>query len=521
MIDFTGKLKKTINNVSRWDFYSLCIISFILVLQTINWKNFPMFLDCYYHLSVMRGFADAGGWVGVSFWEFAPFGRPHLYPPLYHLLGLSLLKAGLTPIVIARLSDFLIYPFFIFLNWRILRSLFSKELAFFNLLIVASFYPLYLSITNNAPFSIALLLGLAGFYFLQRNKILSASLCLALSFYTHGLVSWIMFGAIFIYSISNSGVRKNGLFACLSSALLAAPIFYHQLKYHFLLDPTHLAEFNFFSIYPVVYLLAFIGLVYSFLKKGPYLFFVSLAAVMSILFFTNRDRFFSGHALIAFSFLAAVALDVGYKRIRQERGSFLGRVFFIALFVLFYIAAPVVESSPQMSSHVFKLNSRVSEAFNRQGGIHADKARGFYHPELFDEIIRLVKDHTASDAVIYSNYSYLGGMISALTGRATSTSMLHEVLPFKHIDPIIQASLLVLFKEPDGSAPAELEHLKDRYRLEKLAETEIAVLYLNRQALGHKEVVTSKLPFWFCISVFFAFLAAIFAENKLIKKGLT
>src|SRR5512136_318206 len=89
-------------SISHWDFYS-CVIFFIAIFfQVLQWPRLPLFIDCYYHLSVAQGFSDAGGWVGRAFWEYAPYGRPHLYPPFFHILELFLYKSGLDFITIAR-----------------------------------------------------------------------------------------------------------------------------------------------------------------------------------------------------------------------------------------------------------------------------------------------------------------------------------------------------------------------------------------------------------------------------------
>lgn len=47
---------------------------------------FPVPPDGYYHLRVAQNMLDTGRIPLWNTWEFAPEGRPHLYPPLYHLL---------------------------------------------------------------------------------------------------------------------------------------------------------------------------------------------------------------------------------------------------------------------------------------------------------------------------------------------------------------------------------------------------------------------------------------------------
>jgi hypothetical protein len=468
----------------------------------------------------MRGFADAGGWVGVSFWEYAPFGRPHLYPPLFHVLELAVFKLGFSSITVARLFDLLIYPFFIFVNWRVLRELFSKELAFFNLLLVVSSYPLYLAIVNNAPFALAILFVLLSFYFLQKDKHIGSLLCLALSFYTHALMSWLGFGAILLYGFLDTRIRRNAFWVCLWSCVLAAPFLYHQARYYLFLYNAKVLEFFFFSVNLPLYILAFFGLILAFCKKGLYLFFVALTATMAVLILSNLDRFLSGQGLIPFSFLAAVFLEHLWKRVLLKNRRWVRILFFVVFIIIFYVATPVIVSSPLRKSPVLTVNSWLLDKINRQTGVHTDKGRSFYHPGLIDDAVRLVEDNSSPDDIVFSNYNYGGGMIFDLAHRATSTAMLHEVLPFNFIDPVLQARLILLFKEPDGGLSRELLSLVERYRLKKVGETGLVELYSNERCPFRRRFIPAKVPFWACFGLFLAAVAVISFGDKIRKKSV-
>ena len=105
-----------------WDLYSCAIISFFTFVQALSWDLFPFFIDIYYHLAVMLGYNTAGGYTTYGFWEYAPVGRPHLYPPLLHFLMLALYKAGLPKMFIARLSNFIMFPLALVSMWQIGRA---------------------------------------------------------------------------------------------------------------------------------------------------------------------------------------------------------------------------------------------------------------------------------------------------------------------------------------------------------------------------------------------------------------
>ena len=96
------------NKGSRFDLASLGLLIFFVIISVPRLNYFPQFVDGYYHLSVANGFIQSGGWVGWDWWCFAPFGRPHLYPPLYHLILVFLQNIGISGLNSLRFTEFLI-----------------------------------------------------------------------------------------------------------------------------------------------------------------------------------------------------------------------------------------------------------------------------------------------------------------------------------------------------------------------------------------------------------------------------
>jgi hypothetical protein len=508
-------VKKPILSVSRWDSYAVCIVLVTLLLQALNWRRFPYFIDCYYHLSVMRGFADAGGWVGVSFWEYAPFGRPHLYPPLFHILELMVFKLGFSVITVARFFDVMVYPCFLFSCWKVIRDLFSKESAFFTLMLLVSSRPLYLSVINNIPFTLAFLSGFLAFYCLEKKKTVSAAVCLALSFYAHGLMSWLVFGALFLYGLMRTEKRRAAFIACFWSCVLASPLLYHQTKYFLFAHPTRVLEFFYVHAPGVLYLLAALGCGIAVRRGGRFFYFCALTAMMSVLWMTNRDRFFSGLGLVPLSFLAALVLETTARRIfsvSRRSGAFL---FLLGSFLLFFWATPVVVSTPAQKRPHVVIDSWLWNSQSRGAGVHEDKGRTFYRPDFIDEIVRFVEKVSRPEDIFYVNYNYGGGMIAALADRATSAAMLHEVLPFDFIDPVAQARFVLLFKDPDTDLPSEAPRIVERYGLKKAGETQLALLYVNENCPYRKRSVSAAVPWKACSFLFFAAVFVIvFARDK-------
>src|SRR3989338_10814800 len=85
-----------------WGLATIGLIGLVTIGIGLGWDTYPRFLDSYYHLAVIQGFRQHGGVALHAFWESAPAGRPHLYPPLFHLLWWPVAALVREPITVAR-----------------------------------------------------------------------------------------------------------------------------------------------------------------------------------------------------------------------------------------------------------------------------------------------------------------------------------------------------------------------------------------------------------------------------------
>ena len=165
---------------SGWRYGALGIIALFTILLIIRWQTLPIFLDIYYHASCMTGFRDAGGIVLHDFWEYAPVGRPHLYPPLFHLILLGLSKASLPILFILRLVSATIYPLFLFTISWVVSKLYNDRCAFFTVLAATLPYTFLLNVITAIPSSIALIILVLLFYAIETKRTLCGILLLGL-----------------------------------------------------------------------------------------------------------------------------------------------------------------------------------------------------------------------------------------------------------------------------------------------------------------------------------------------------
>lgn len=137
MAKAAGMVRGLKGRLDAWDVLSLLFVLLFLALILVNHSLYPVFLDAPYHMAVTRGFREAGGVTTWDFWDYAPEGGPHLYPPLLHV-GMSFLEdLGLSPEATATLVCMAMFPLIMLALWWAMRSLFGSRTAFFSLLLLS------------------------------------------------------------------------------------------------------------------------------------------------------------------------------------------------------------------------------------------------------------------------------------------------------------------------------------------------------------------------------------------------
>jgi hypothetical protein len=480
-------------NKERWDFWAKVFLVAVVVCLIPTWPKLPVFMDAYYHLSAMQGFADAGGWTGWSFWEAAPSGRPQLYPPLFHVLGMFLFIFKVSPILIARLFDFSIYPLFLAFFWRWSRSLFGSRVAFFFLLLLGSSSPLYLHIVNNIPFALALILGCWAYERLSAGRFFSAWVGAVLMIHTHLWMAFIMGIVVCIMMFFWTPELRRRAAGVWGLALVASfPWFFHVARYAAYFHYVRVLEFFYANIGLVAMVLGLIGLVFSW--KGPThrRFVVFWAVAMGTLFVTHRDRFLSGTGQVPFLLLASFVMDrLWMSSGRREEA---GRAGVIFLFVVFYAASPVLSWAPGGARPHIRISSLLFSDPTVPGSV---KGETIYFPKYVNEITRWIDRNTSPHDILASNYDYAGGMVALLSRRAMANIMMQEVRPQgAGSDLLGNAQWVVWFKEAEGKTDPFLDVLTGPGRYALAYETPIVrILKAPFQAPASRGV-RSTFPAW-------------------------
>jgi len=182
--------------LEKLDLLALLFIFFIFLNFLVNVDKFaPLGDDCWYHLAVARKIIELDTIPLWDTWEFQwnpdviPWdttglqpGRPHLYPPLIHILIAFFSKDAEHVIEGAKVLQIFLYPAALLTSWYFTRLLFSPKVAFIALVILsmdATFLLLFIGIMPSSLVNLFFPLLLVSFLSKRlKTSVFLMTLCL-------------------------------------------------------------------------------------------------------------------------------------------------------------------------------------------------------------------------------------------------------------------------------------------------------------------------------------------------------
>jgi hypothetical protein len=123
--------------LGRFDYWSLGLIAVVAIVLLARLDHLkPSMSDTWYHLGVAHRIVADGEIPGWDWWNYAPLGRPHLYPPLLHLIIAFLAKLSGSVITAGQLCAALFLPGALLTTWYCARRLLNPAAAFVAILIL-------------------------------------------------------------------------------------------------------------------------------------------------------------------------------------------------------------------------------------------------------------------------------------------------------------------------------------------------------------------------------------------------
>jgi hypothetical protein len=491
-----------------WKPASIFLIAVYLVLAILRPGLFPLSLDIYYHLGVMQGFDLAGGIVIWDFWEFAPAGRPHFYPPLLHVLMLGLYKSGLSKPHVAIFFSFIIFPFFVISLWQVIRKIFRPRLAFFVVLVTLSSYNAFLGLSNTLAATLALIILLGLFYAIEKNKNLSVVILTALLFYSHYAISVMGLLGLGIYLFWRKDKFKEKIFLIFLGIVLAG-----SWLVHVFFNLGYLRQIIYFDrgveINILLCLFAIPGIYLCFRQDKPCLFFIGLLFVAFLGTLRHPYRFFSTQPAVALIFASALALEKIFIWLDDKRWvrSFILAIAFIFLLDLFSFSL-VLEprTKPRLVRDGLFWNLAVFP--HQDPAVHSFRDVSLYQryqEKEFATLVDILHRYSEKGDIIYSNYAYQAGFFAAFTQRANATMVPYILEAGPGQEKYLKNAKLILWlKNTTGTMDEELRAYIEKMQLEKISETEMFYVYRNPEAnLKMKvasPVVSSGIAFFLTIA---------------------
>ncbi|MBN2025148.1 MAG: glycosyltransferase [Actinobacteria bacterium] len=304
------------NGMTAWwrrrDTYDLLAAVFIvlcIVLVVVNISMYPVYLDIPYHMAVTSGFQEAGGVTTWDFWDYAPSGRPHIYPPLLHV-GMSMLQdIGLPVQATATLVCVIMFPLILLSLWWAMRRLFGSRAAFYALLLVGVPYAFFYQTGITIAASLVLALTPLVFLALEEDHKIASMLLLAMCLYTHLVLGHLVALALFIYLLHRREAWKKVITVLVGAYLLYLPwgiVVISNLGSFTASEPGLGSDL---ALHILLWGLAAAGFVVCYLrKKQYYLLPAYLLSMVPIAFFYSH-RFWEGHVFLPLAMLGGVALD--------------------------------------------------------------------------------------------------------------------------------------------------------------------------------------------------------------------
>jgi hypothetical protein len=408
-----------------YDWVAGVVILLPLVLLAQLWSSLPVFSDSWYHLGVVRAFAERGVTLH-DWWQFAPFGRPHLYSPLFHLVNLALLRStSLNLLDLTRLYAVVTFPVLLAAGWWAARLWFGPRVALLTVLLLA------LNIGLLIPCSLIMMPGTSAvalwpfvLILVQRQRGVWAGLLLAVIGYLHFGMAGLAAGSLLLLAMFDRQCRRPTLVAVVIGVVLFSPWLAHLVRHREFLQ----ASMGRFPVFlPVFTLLgAALGVV-AFCRhreKEP----VAIAAMIlasGVLLLTAQDRFWT-YSGFTFALLGGYGID-----------RCLGRYVHAAL-VLLLVSAVSVTPFLRPVRHRFALPVPVQTtpgvlgtplltlAWWQQPDVAAQIPSGMT-PDLMNLAV-WVHGHVPKDEVLLTTDPLLGGSLFVLTGRRTTAGLWGEVM---------------------------------------------------------------------------------------------
>lgn len=305
---------------NTYDILSLLLLIMLLLLIAVNLSMYPVFLDIPYHMAVTSGFQEAGGVTTWDFWDYAPEGRPHIYPPLLHVSMSLLMDMGLSMEFVATLVCLIMFPLILLCLWWSMRKLFGPRAAFYSLVLAGVPYMFFWQSGVTIAASLVLALTPLIMVMVEEDRKIAAAILLAMCLYSHLVMGHLAALAIFIYMLHRREKWRGILTILCSAYLLYLPWGIVVLTNLNSFSTTESMANGNIILHLFLWLTALAGFIICYVRKKQYYLLPSYLISMVPIVFFYTNRFWEGHVFLPLAMLGAVALDRFHAFLERSLG---------------------------------------------------------------------------------------------------------------------------------------------------------------------------------------------------------
>gem|GEM_PF-3434705 len=416
---------------------TIVLILAIMLLTLVRISHYPLFIDPYYHLSIMRLFDAAGGITSWDSLQFAPWGRPLLYPPLFPVLLSIPFAIGISPLSIAQGSSASVYPLTLIVVAYVTYSFYGARSAFLATLFTASLWMFMYKSSYLMPSSLAYVFILLSYLCIHRGRWIAAALLLSGAFYTHLSLPHICVVPLLAWAAIDSTARRSIVRSLALAYVLFIPWGVHLATNMGFIHSRSIVGYGTLNI--VVALLAILGLAVSIdlVRAGQrrYVLFPALVCSLLVIVPYYSHRFFF-HAVIPLSILAAIGLDRALESLTSlmpERGALLSTGVIVVMMIFSLCGAVVYEEgySDDGTDIIEHRRMFIQESALMRLATGNIPAQSYVSNNDIITIVEAIREHTSPDDIILVDTGPLACVVTSLTGRATTNGMFKEVAPLE------------------------------------------------------------------------------------------
>lgn len=483
-----GRLAPPLDGGAGLAWLSLATFSILWVARS---PGFPVGIDPLYHLLVARQVVEAGGPFLYETWQYAPVGRPHLYPPVLHLILAGLLKLGCPPVIALQTLTALLLPALCASIYLVMRRLISPTAGLAALGMALLPFAWMIQVAGALASGLALLELLWFMVAVKERRAAAAAGLLSLMFYTHLGLSWVAVASLIWWAVLRAVPRDRAVPIILGLGLLvAAPWLGHIASHAPQLHVSGRQENHLLDLLPVLYGLAAYGAWRAWTQGGSTRLLLGLWLGFSLMAPAFTFRWVSGEGLLPVILLAGYGLASWMDRITWRTPRWAGWAA-VGAGLLLAPSMLVQDSQVRMvwldaaPFHLLNAPRTAPKAMEVQ-----------LHTPPTMRLARAVAAAARPGEILWSNAAYAGGFVAALAGRPTSSAMFYEVPPARPFDPVEAAHWVIWFNVAPMPGVPSLQSLVSRYHLTVAGEGSLAVLLHNPAARQLAQVPRAFIPWW-------------------------